>query len=140
MRLEVYDPDKELDAEFGQWLCKRIQKHILSSLDSNKLKSWDTFFQTSLTYTSIYGIPIKTQNIFTEAVKNIVVNKLPDKIVISLNGNKYMPGLDRVKLHTLVKLITFGNISTTGYPVFTDSLQYFADNINDFVELYERGL
>ena len=140
MRLEIHDPEQELDRDFGHWLCSRIRQHFLASVDVNKLKQWDNFFETSDVYVNIYGVPVKAYAILLESVKNLTVSKLPDKMVISVNRNQSMPGLDRVKTYTLLKLVTFGNMSISGYPVFIDTLQYFADNINDFVDLYEDGI
>jgi len=140
MKLEILDPDNELNSDFGQWLCTRIQQHFVGILDSGKLKKWDEFFVTSHEYIPLYSSPISTYNLLRNGIQSLTSRKFPDKIVISLNKNQYVPGFDRVKLETFFRLITFGNISVSGYPVFLDTLQYFVDHINDFIELYDSGV
>ena len=50
-----------------------------------------------------------------------------------------MPGFDRVKVDTLLRLITFGNNSLQGYPIVKDILQRVADNIGDYINRYVEG-
>ena len=133
MKLEIYDPEHLLDIHFARWLCYRIRFHVIHIIDHRKLKSWDEFFESSL------KLPVKSHQVLVESAKNLRVKRLPDKIVIYMNKNCFMPGLDRVRVYPLLKLITFGNLSVRAYPIFTNTLQYFADNINEFVRLYEES-
>ena len=140
MRLEILDPENELDRDFGFWLLNRIKMHFNAEVDPRKLTSWNKFFEESEDYTSIYGTPIDSLKILETGINNLLVRKLPDMIVISMNKNKFVPGLDRIRVDTVCRLITFGNTSVKGYPVLLDTLQHFADNINEYIDLYDEGI
>lgn len=140
MRLEILDSNQKLDKDFGFWLVGRIQKYFNSALDSRKLVRWNTFFEESTEYKSLYGKSIDSSMILRSGIQSLLVKKLPDKLVIEMNKNKFVPGLDRVRVDTTCRLITFGNTSVSGYPVILYTFQYFEDNINTYIEMYEEGI
>ena len=139
MKLEILDENNELDYAFGRWLIRQIQLEFRLSVDVRKLQKWDKFFAESEEYKSIYTTPVKSVSILTTALKNLQCDNLPDKLIIKFNQNQFMPGLDRVKVDTLVRLITFGNNSLQGYPIVKDILQKIADNIGDYINRYVEG-
>lgn len=139
MRLEIQDKRNELDFRFGMWLIRQIQMKFRASLDRRKLVAWDKFFEESTEYNSLYGAKISTYNILMSSIKCLTCLDTPDKIIIQLNPNQFVPGLDRVKVDSVIRLITFGNQSIKGYPIFTDVLQHFADNIGEYIDMYVEG-
>ncbi len=139
MRLEIEDKRNELDFKFGMWLIRQIQLEFRASLDKRKLVAWDTFFEESTDYNSLYGTKISTFDILTSSIKYLICLDTPDKIIIQLNPNQFVPGLDRVKIDSIVRLITFGNQSIQGYPIFANVLQHFADNIGEYIDMYVEG-
>lgn len=139
MRLRIEDPMNELDLTFGFWLMRKIKQHFNASLDPQKLIQWDKFFSESEEFVSIYG-KISSQHLMRVAISNLMLKKLPDSIEIFVNKNLFAPGLDRVKLDTVCRLITFGNQSVKGYPVLLNTFQYFVDNINYYIDLYDEEI
>lgn len=135
MRLEILNPESELDLEFAQWLRQKIIERFNAQLDPNKLVNWDAFFNNSLEYTLTSGI-IRIEVILRRIITELQITMLPDKIIFSFSKNKYVPGFDRLSIDNLIRTITFGNASLGGYPIIVDTLQYYADNINDYIELY----
>jgi hypothetical protein len=139
MKLEIIDENNELDYAFGRWLIKQIQLEFRLDVDPRKLQNWDKFFAESDEYKGIYSTPVKAITILQTALKNLQCDNLPDKLIIKFNQNQFMPGFDRVKVDTLVRLITFGNNSLQGYPIVKDILQRVADNIGDYIKRYVEG-
>jgi hypothetical protein len=139
MRLEIQDKRNELDYRFGMWLIRQIQMKFRASLDPRKLVAWDKFFEESTDYNNIYGAKIVTRDIMLSGIKCLICLDTPDKIIIQLNPNQFVPGLDRVKVDSIFRLITFGNQSIKGYPIFAETLQHFADNIGEYVDMYVEG-
>ena len=105
-----------------------------------KLTRWDEFFNTSKEFTNIYGTPIDSEKILRIAISNLMLRKLPTSIEIFVSRNMFVPGLDRVKLDTVCRLITFGNQSVSGYSILLDTFQHFVDNIDYYVTLYEEEI
>ena len=139
MRLEIQDKRNELDYRFGMWLIRQIQQKFRASLDPRKLVAWDKFFEESTDYNSIYHAKIVTRDILLSGIKCLVCLDTPDKIIILLNPNQFVPGLDRVKVDSIFRLITFGNNSLQGYPIIKDILQRVSDNIGDYINRYVEG-
>ncbi len=139
MKLEILDPNNELEKSFGSWLRSRIISRFLALLDSRKLQRWQSFFDTTDTLVLLYS-KLDVERTLRYGIRFLRVTKLPDKIVIYLDKNQLVPGLDRVKLESFFRLITYGNSSIAGYPLFITNLQHFVDNINHYVELYEEGI
>lgn len=139
MKLEILDENNELDYAFGRWLINQIQLEFRVGVDQRKLQNWDKFFEESEEYKGIYSQPVKAITILQTALKNLQCDNLPDKLIIRFNQNQFMPGLDRVKVDTLLRLITFGNNSLQGYPIIKDILQRVADNIGDYINRYVEG-
>lgn len=139
MRLEINDKRNELDYRFGMWLIRQIQQKFRASLDPRKLVAWDKFFEESTDYNNIYGAKIVTKDVLLSGIKCLICFDTPDKIIIQLNPNQFVPGLDRVKVDSIFRLITFGNQSIKGYPIFAETLQHFADNIGEYIDMYVEG-
>ncbi len=140
MKLQIQDPDNELDREFGFWLISKIREYFNSQLDPRKLINWDKFFNESEEIVKLYAKKISSESILQLGINNLTVKKIPNSLEIFMIKNKFVPGLDRVSVDTACRLITFGNQSLSGYPVLLTTMQHFADNINYYVTLYEEGV
>lgn len=139
MKLEILDPESLLSSDFYQWLVRQIRFEIIRKIDRRKLETWDIYFNESEDYKSITNLDIKTENIILFGAKSISPTIHPTQCTITFNKNQFVPGLDRVKVESVCKLINFGNLSIKGYPIFSDTLQYVADNINDYVKRFYTG-
>lgn len=140
MKLQIQDPNNELDREFGFWLISKIKEYFNSQLDPKKLINWDKFFNESEEIVKLYKTRISSERILQLGINNLTVKKIPNSLEIFLLKNQFVPGLDRVSVDTACRLITFGNQSLSGYPVLLTTLQHFADNINYYVDLYDEGV
>lgn len=140
MKLQIQDPENELTREFGLWLVTRIKFYFNSELDTKKLIQWDKYLNDVESIESLTNKPISAESILRHGINSLAVKKLPQQLEIFFPNNKFVLGLNRVKLDTMCKLITFGNQEISGYPILLTTLQHFADNINFYVRLYEEEI
>ena len=138
MKLKITDPSGTLDRSFINWLCIQIRNNVLSTLNTKKLINWDEYFNSESVYKSIYKKKIFTRDIIIAGISNLYYQTTEDGFWISINPNILTPGLDRIKLISVCKLINFGNRQIPGYPIFTNTFQDIANNINTYVERYMK--
>lgn len=136
LKLEIEDYKNTLSDDFIVWLISKISEKIISDVNINKLVTWDNFFNEQSLYKSIYKKKISSLDLIIAGSRNLIYTKSQSSFCISVNPNIYAPGLDRIKLITICKLINYGNQDITSYPIFTDSFKHFAENIYDYVDMY----
>ena len=136
MRIEIKDPHQIIDQDFITWFKKQIRDRLLDDIDSKKLQKWTNYFNTKSMYKSIYRKMILAEDIISAGVYNLQHSRSGSIISIYINPNIYAPGLDRIKLVTLCKLINFGNQEIKGYAIFTSTFKHFSENINDYIDMY----
>lgn len=136
MKLEIGDPKNLLDRSFIIWLKLKIRDKVLADINEAKLVKWDLYFNNNSHFRSIYKKKLSTKDFIIAGAINLDYIKSESSFIIRINNNYYTPGLDRVKLMSICKLINFGNTEVNGYPIFTDTFEYFAQNIQAYVEEY----
>lgn len=140
MKLKILDPDNILDKSFINWLCIQIRNEVIANINLKKLDNWDQYFNSETVYKSIYKKRISTRDLIVAGISNLYYQVSEDGFWISINPTKLTPGLDRIKLETICKVINYGNRQIIGYPIFTDTFQNIADNITDYVQKYQTIL
>lgn len=140
MHLDISDPDKVLDRDFLVWLISELRNHIITHINPKKLIKWDEYLNSSNEFVSIYKKRLSAADIITAGAMNLMFIEYQNKYSIQINPSKLVPGLDRVKLQTICKLINFGNRAQASYPLFTDSFEYFAENIQTYVDRWVLNL
>ena len=140
MKLKIIDPDNILDKSFINWLCIQIRNEVIANINLKKLDNWDQYFNSETVYKSIYKKRISTRDLIVAGISNLYYQVSEDGFWISINPTKLTPGLDRIKLETICKVINYGNRQIIGYPIFTDTFQNIADNITDYVQKYQKIL
>ena len=140
MQLEISDPKNLLDRSFILWLKVKIRDKILADLDLKKLIVWDKYLNENNVYKSIYKKQINTRDIIVAGAMNLDFSKSESNFMIYINRNIFTPGLDRIKLESICKLINFGDLRIKGYPIFTDTFDYFAESIQDYIDSYLHGM
>lgn len=134
MQLEITSSSPIIDRKFGNWIIKHIQALISSEVESVKLKTWDKYFNEQ--FSTLYGKEISSKDIIKIGVRNLVCMYANSAIIIRISPNIFMPGLDRVKVESLCKLINYGNTTISAVPIFTNAFDHVADNIDEYVEMY----
>lgn len=136
MRLEIEYKDNALNKDFGNWLIKIITSSIKSNLNEKKLGQLDKYIEDNFTH--LFKKPVTSKDIIHAGLKELVCDDDSSKLIIKISTNKFMQGLDRVRIETLCRLINYGNSSVKGYPIFTDTFNQVALNIKLYVDEYLR--
>lgn len=136
MKLEITDPSGILGKSFIEWLAIQIRNKVIKEININKLIRWDEYFNSETVYKSIYKKKISTKDIITAGICNLYYQTSETGFWIKINPNIFTPGLDRIKLDTICRLINYGNQQISGYPIFTTVFEDIAQHINEYVERY----
>jgi hypothetical protein len=139
MLLQIDNRNNLLDESFGSWLVSKIKDDIIYNIDLAKLDPWDLYFKKSKLFESLDGSDVKTSDIVLAGCRNLTCRKLTSSLVISIANNQFVPGLNGVVVDSACKLINYGNLSISGYSIFTDSFQRIANNIDSYITRYTRS-
>ena len=136
MQLKINDASKLLNDRFSNWLCKRLFYEVVDYIDKDKkiFDSFDSYIKNNNVFPVIGNNIINSKKIVLDGARNFICKGTP--LILEINPNIYIQGLDRVPLNTFCKFINFGNFGIKGFPVFTDVFENAAKNINDLVEEY----
>ncbi len=140
MKLEITYSNELLTKQFGNWLINKINDLFIQRINKSKLIPWDIYLNQEPSYKSIYLKKISTFDILMIGIRNLVCDDIPGKLIIKIDPNQYVPGLDRIRINSICKLITYGNTSIKGYPIILDILNEIADNIDNYIEQYMEGV
>ena len=138
MELRIRDSKGFVDTSFGTWLIPRIQARLISRISKYNFSAWDEFLTKDSSLSRLYKKTYKAADIILFASKNIVCTGVDGDITIHFNYTKFTPGFDRLPLNVIVKTINYGNISLKGCPIFTDTLNFFAEDIDSYIRIYYR--
>ena len=137
MKLEVqYNKENQLPG-FDVWLLKRIKRALRSLVNPKKLQFVSEYLQKEESIPKLSD-NVDALRIFLAGVDSLYVVTLEDKFIIQLNKNQFAPGLDRVKLSSIIKLITYGNKVVPPYPLFITVFRDVEKNIQHYVEIFQE--
>ena len=139
MNLIIEDSKELLGKDFADWLIRRLKINFYLKLDTKKLIKWDEYLNNAEEFKTIYSKPISSKEILTNGINNLVCDTPPLKLIIHINRNMFVSGLDRVKLETICKLINYGNTSITGYPILLNLFKEVESNIDNYIDMYVHG-
>ena len=138
MELRIRDSQGFVDDGFGYWLLPRIKSKLISNISRYKTVNWDKYLTESENLNRLYKKEYKVSDIIIFAANNLVCNGSDGDISIQFDNTKFVPGFDRIRLSTIVKLVNYGTLDMKACPIFTDTFHYFANNIDSYVGLYYR--
>ena len=136
MKLKISDPNNSIELDFIKWIKDKIKDKILSDLNIKKLDIWTNYINEQQIYKSIYKKKVNCLDVILAGIYNLIYKYTFDGFVIMINPNINLPGFDRVKIASICKLINYGNQDISGYHIFTDIFEYFANNINEYLKIY----
>ena len=124
--------DKDL-TNFCNWLIPKIQEYFIDSINVKKLELYNIYLNGNKVILFDYGGKriLSAKNILIGGIYNLIVKRTINKFIIEINPNIFIPNTS-AKFIDIVKLINFGNMSLQGYPVVTETMDYFANNINKY--------
>ena len=139
MNLTIKNPNPEYDDDFYNWLIQKMQLFGIGAIDSRKLSTINNYINTTPKYKSIFKKSFNAKEIIIAFLYNLEVHKYWDRVIIESNINKIVPN-SSAKIYNVVKLITFGTLNLKGYPVILYVFNYFEEHLDEFFEMYKRGL
>ena len=132
MKLEI---NRKYGLKFVLYIIKKLQKYIIGNINVKKLIFIEAYI--NLMYTSQLRKYISAKDVIISGVMNITYTIYPHKFVIEIDSNQILYGTD-AKLCDLCKLINYGVLGVSAYPIFTESFDYFKENLNVLFEQYLR--
>lgn len=127
--------------DFGKWLIPKISKKLISSVNNTRLKLWDNYFKKLLSNdtSSFEKSDDITLTLVFSCAEKLVCVETKDGILIQIDPELK---INNIKLSVLSKTLNFGTLTQQGYPIFTDTYEYFSENIRTFFKMYliSRGI
>lgn len=139
MNLTIMNPKVEYTDDFYNWLIEKIQLYGIGVINNGKLTAINNYINNTPRYKSIFKKTFYARDIIISFWYNLEIKKYWDRVVIESNHNKIIPN-SSAKIYDVVKLITYGTMNLKGYPVVLDVFKYFEEHIEEFFEMYRRGL
>ena len=135
MELNI-DSDKDI-TNFCLWLIPKIKEYFVNSIDDRKLEKYNIYLNANKIVLFNYNEKrlISARNILIGAIYNLHLKHNLNHYVIEINPNSTIPSTS-AKFTDIVKLINFGNMSLQGYQVVSNTMNYFANNINSYYNSY----
>ena len=137
MNLIINNKDNlELDI-FCEILISLMQNYIQTKLDENQLIRFDSYLNNNniIIFNNNIKRFISTKEILIGSVYNLKVIRDQNKYIIELDPNVNIPNT-YAKFIDIVKLINYGNLTLAAYPIYTNMMNYFADNLQDYYDIY----
>ena len=136
IELHLHDSNNLIDLDFAEWLLERIQIKLISNLKKYNLKRWDEFFSSSLEVSRLYAKNYRAEDILLFAIKHMKCTVTTSELRVTFNGDILVPGFDRLKLSTAIKLINYGTRSVKGCPLFSNTFEEIRDDIQNYIRMY----
>lgn len=135
MQLHIKDGLGLVDVYFGEWLIPRIQTKLITSIPKYSFEKLNIFLRSEdvKQFTQRF---ITSRELITFASTKIVCLGTSGNIVIKFDSNAKVHELNNVLLSSLLKIINYGTLSVKGQPIITDTFNFFAENINTYVQQY----
>lgn len=139
MELIIRDSNKLLTDDFARWLLSKVKIKLIANISRYNVENFDNYLNESNDIKRLYKDKnYRASDIIMFAANNLVYSFSETEIRIHVDFNKYTPGYDRLKINTAAKLINYGTADKRGCPIFTNILNQFAENIQDYISLYYR--
>ena len=139
LEIEYNDLDKDEIYNFCNWLIPRIQEYLYANIDDEKLARFDAYLNSNNTNRwQIIPQIVRTKNILIGAVYNLIVKSYGNYFDIQIDPNINIPN-SFAKFIDIVSLVDKGNLLLAPYAIFSDTMNYFADNINIYFKEFIEG-
>lgn len=121
-----------IEAYIKEWLIPSLRLYIWSKLDTRVLKNYSHIYKEEdlLSY-------IKEALYSLELIK--VGYPQTHQYEIRINPVVFCKA-KTAKLYDICSLVNYGSLSCPAYPIFTESINFFAANFWKFFKLYQLGV
>lgn len=127
--------DSKVDiSDFCEWLIKEhITPYIVTHINQKKAQRFDDIINKSIV--TMPKRVLFADEILLASAYNLVVSKSNNSYIIRLDSNIFIPNTN-AKFISIIELINYGNLSVQAYPIYTETFNYFADNISEYFNTY----
>lgn len=129
---------KDLTA-FCNWLTPQIQEYFINTINPKKLELANIYlngFKLKI-FNCSEDVNISVIKLLIEAINNLILRRNTKTFTIEIDPNISI-GNSPAKFIDIVRLVNFGNMSLPAYPILSDTMNYFANNLqyyyNKFLE------
>lgn len=136
LEIEYGDLDKDQIYKFCNWLIEKIQQYLIANINVDILARFDSYINENDLIIWVGNPRIaRTYDIIVGALYNLEIKDYNDYYDITINPNINIPN-SYAKFIDIVGLIDKGNLMLSPYPIITQTMEYFADNLKDYYEIY----
>lgn len=136
IQLRIKDNTGIVQQDFGIWLIPKIKLSLLANIKKFNFSQWNEFLTTSDKLTRLYKKDYTVSEIVEFASKNLQCSNIVNGISIHFKNNVVVPGFDRLNLNAIIKTINYGTLDTKPCPIFTATMNEYAENINEYARVY----
>ena len=120
--------------DFCEWLVvEHITPYIATHINQKKAQRFDDIINKYIV--TLPKRMLFTDDIILASAYNLIVSKEDDNHIIRIDSNAFIPNTN-AKFISIAELINYGNLSTQAYPIYTETFNYFADNIDKYFNMY----
>lgn len=133
MSLNIYI-DEHISESFIKYVIEQIKLQGMGYLYDykDKTEKLDNFIKEHFNYKK----DISSIDILMSGLNHLVYSQTEQMYIIEID-NAVMSEIPNVRLHTLIQLISDGNLSVKGIPLFKDVYTNVANNILSIYRMYE---
>ena len=125
--------------EFANWLIPVFQDVLKNSINKDKLINWDNYLNSERVSKRLgFNRKMSTLSILLAGSYNlkVVTNNVESRIEI--DSNSIIPN-SNAKFINILKLINYGNLSLSGYPIYEDTFNLLADNADELFNEFKEA-
>ena len=109
---------------------------MLNSIDTKRLKVWDDFLNSGNIARKYFDKAyISTSEVLKASTYNLIVKLQNNLYIIEIDPTVNIPNTS-AKFINIISLINYGNLSCPAYSIYTKMMEYFANNLDYYYELY----
>lgn len=136
MNLVLFDRQLKYTDDFLNFLIPKMIYRGLGEYNPKKTVLQEVYINEF--YKSKFRKYIAAKDVIISGFYNLTWQRYADKIVIEIDPNCLLVGTT-AKLNEVCKLINYGTLEISAYPIFTEVFNYFKENIDRWYDYYGSG-
>mgnify|MGYP006326520591 CR=1 FL=1 len=128
--------------DFCNQIIMKMQEYIMIEVNQDHLEVFDNFINQKMQIPWVsqkMKRPLKTGSLLKASCQHLKVNNFNNQTyIIKIDSNATIPET-YAKFIDIAKLVNYGNIQLSPYPIITKMMNYFADNLDKFYIDYSKG-
>lgn len=118
-------------------LIPQMRRYFIKSINKKQLIRFDEYLNQHRELFTEDNRHLSTYHILVECVNTLRCTKISETYIIEMDFNKNIKN-SNAKLLWVAKLVNYGNMELTPYPIFSEMFNHFSKNINAIYSKYIR--